>query len=245
MPFTFAHPAAVLPFLKKRYFSATGLIVGSIAPDFEYFLKMRSGSVHSHSLAGMFYFDLPISFLIAFLFHQLVKNALISNSPGFLQRRLVDVKQFDFLTFIKSRYWMFIYSALLGVSTHLVWDSFTHSGALMAEQIPLIMTVKVPFQGVNYPLWYTLQNVSSIVGLSLVSIYLMRLKPQNGLLTKPSWFFWLILAAIATTGFYLRYTFGRRMSEGNAVVAMVSVLLLGLLIAALVFRIQRRYKGVQ
>lgn len=245
MPFTFAHPAAVLPFLKKRYFSATGLLVGSIAPDFEYFLKMRSGSVHSHSLAGMFYFDLPISFLIAFLFHQLVKDDLISNSPGFLQRRLVDVKQFDFLTFIKSRYWMFVYSALLGVSTHLVWDSFTHSGALMAEQIPLIMTVKVPFQGVNYPLWYTLQNISSIVGLSLVIIYVLRLEPQEGLITKPFWSFWLLLTTIASVSFYLRYAFGKRMSEGNTVVAMVSALLLALLITALVFRIRQRSKQVQ
>ncbi len=39
MPFTFAHPAAVLPFMKKqsKYISVTALILGSMAPDFEYF----------------------------------------------------------------------------------------------------------------------------------------------------------------------------------------------------------------
>ena len=39
MPFTFAHPAAVLPFAKKHssYISVTALILGSMAPDFPIF----------------------------------------------------------------------------------------------------------------------------------------------------------------------------------------------------------------
>jgi len=36
MPFTFSHPAIVLPLTKARLkLSATGLIVGSTIPDFE------------------------------------------------------------------------------------------------------------------------------------------------------------------------------------------------------------------
>jgi hypothetical protein len=42
MPFTFAHPAIVLPLkhLPKRWYSLTGLIIGSMTPDFEYFIRM-------------------------------------------------------------------------------------------------------------------------------------------------------------------------------------------------------------
>lgn len=42
MPFTFAHPAAVLPFAKKhsKHISVTALILGSMAPDFEYFYTL-------------------------------------------------------------------------------------------------------------------------------------------------------------------------------------------------------------
>ncbi|HMG06875.1 MAG TPA: DUF4184 family protein, partial [Mucilaginibacter sp.] len=40
---TFAHPAIVLSFkyFPKRWFSKTGLVIGSMAPDFEYFIRLR------------------------------------------------------------------------------------------------------------------------------------------------------------------------------------------------------------
>ena len=39
MPFTFSYPAIVLPltYLPRRWFSLTGLIIGSLTPDFEDF----------------------------------------------------------------------------------------------------------------------------------------------------------------------------------------------------------------
>lgn len=41
MPFTFSHPAIILPlsYLPKKWFSLTGLIIGSLIPDFEYLLE--------------------------------------------------------------------------------------------------------------------------------------------------------------------------------------------------------------
>ena len=51
MPFTFAHPAIVLPFYKKpKFFSMTTLIIGSMSPDFEYFLRMKIKSDMSQTL---------------------------------------------------------------------------------------------------------------------------------------------------------------------------------------------------
>lgn len=243
MPFTFAHPLAVLPLLKKRYFSATGLIAGSLAPDFESFLRMKSSNEHGHTLSGMFYFDLPISLIIALLFHLVLKESLIANSPAFLQQRFIELRKFNFWNYLKKNYWIFLYSVLIGSATHLLWDSFTHGGGVLAKQVPLIMTVKVPFQGVHYPLWYTLQNISSILGLSIVLIYVFRLKPHVVQVSNPSGFFWLTLTTVTLAGFYLRYTFGERMSFGNTVVALVSVFLLGLLITALIFRILPFPKG--
>ncbi len=53
MSFTFVHPVAVLPFCKKnhKYVDNTALIIGSMAPDFEYFIHFKPyqlfGSVES------------------------------------------------------------------------------------------------------------------------------------------------------------------------------------------------------
>ena len=40
MPLTFAHPAAILPFSRKsKYINFSAIVFGSMAPDFEYFLR--------------------------------------------------------------------------------------------------------------------------------------------------------------------------------------------------------------
>ncbi|KFN01337.1 hypothetical protein DJ93_1011 [Bacillus clarus] len=64
MPFTFAHPAAVIPFCKKQspYISVTALVLGSMAPDFEYFLHFRPYGSIGYTRLGFFYFNLPLVF---------------------------------------------------------------------------------------------------------------------------------------------------------------------------------------
>ncbi|MEG1227787.1 MAG: DUF4184 family protein, partial [Flavobacterium sp.] len=38
-----------LQFLNKKWFSLTGLVIGSMIPDFEYFIRMRIQSIYSHT----------------------------------------------------------------------------------------------------------------------------------------------------------------------------------------------------
>ena len=98
MPFTPAHPAIVLPFLKIKpeRVSATALVIGSIAPDFEYFFKMSVSGQHSHTLLGILYFDIPVTIGLAFLFHGVVKRNLIANLPAFFQYRFQPILQLEF-----------------------------------------------------------------------------------------------------------------------------------------------------
>ncbi|NMD47764.1 MAG: DUF4184 family protein, partial [Propionibacterium sp.] len=37
MPFTFFHPAAVVPLLRVRVLVPAALVIGAMSPDFEYF----------------------------------------------------------------------------------------------------------------------------------------------------------------------------------------------------------------
>lgn len=52
MPFTFSHPSIVLPltYLPKKWISLTGIVIGSLTPDFEYFLRMKIQSTYSHTI---------------------------------------------------------------------------------------------------------------------------------------------------------------------------------------------------
>ncbi|WP_053178170.1 DUF4184 family protein [Peribacillus loiseleuriae] len=61
MPLTFAHPAAILPFLRKsKYINFSAMVLGSMAPDFEYFLSGQPIGEISHTFIGFVAFNLPI-----------------------------------------------------------------------------------------------------------------------------------------------------------------------------------------
>jgi Domain of unknown function (DUF4184) len=121
MPYPFAHPAAVLllPRLMGRFAVPSALAIGSIAPDFWYFVPLV-GRVDSHSMAGLAWFCLPAGLLMYALFHLLLKQpliALLSPRLGvFTPARLPAVP------------WSAVLLSLVaGALTHVAWDGLTHS----------------------------------------------------------------------------------------------------------------------
>jgi len=238
MPFTPAHVSIVLPFLRIRpqLVSATALVIGSIAPDFEYFLKMSVSGEHGHTLLGIFYFDIPIVIVLAFLFHGIVKKNLIANLPAFFQYRFQDVLSFDFKQYFKSHSWVVTISAGLGSFSHIVWDSFTHNNGFFAQRISLYKKVFIPFDGVRYPLFYALQHLSTVVGLTILILYIWFMRPQKNIpVSRPSFSYWAIILIISCGVIFLRFGFNMpSLNLGNFVVSSISAILVAVLIGGLV-----------
>jgi hypothetical protein len=120
MPYPFAHPAAVLPLARPmgRFAVPSALVIGSIAPDFWYFVPHLQRP-DSHSLPGLAWFCVPAGLLVYALFHLLLKQPLIALlSPrlgGFTPARLPAAP------------WHAVIASLLaGALTHLGWDALTH-----------------------------------------------------------------------------------------------------------------------
>lgn len=176
MPFTFSHVAAVLPLLRGRpsRWSATGLIIGSIVPDFEKFLRLSAHNGHSHSWASLFYFSCPMAVGLAFLFHGVVRNPLLAHLPTGLHRRLARFGRFQWPPYFRRHYGRVLASVLLGASTHLVWDSFTHR---TGELVALWPFLKTPWHvGTLWaPVFVVANLLSSVAGLWLVLRALWRL----------------------------------------------------------------------
>lgn len=66
MPFTTAYIAVILP-LKKyctHVLSISSLAIGSMAPDFEYFIRMTLYGHYGHTLIGIFIFDIPLGLIL-------------------------------------------------------------------------------------------------------------------------------------------------------------------------------------
>ncbi|MFK8039407.1 MAG: DUF4184 family protein [Crocinitomicaceae bacterium] len=174
MPFTFSHPAIILPLSKVHYskLSLTGLITGSLAPDFEYFILMRMQRTHGHELGSFFWFNLPICIILAIIYHGIVKVPLINSLPHFLYERLVKHKNINWFTYLK-RYWhVFIYSSAIGVTSHIIWDSFTHDNGLLGAS-PGFLHLTVPY--FNMKLFAVLQLLSTIIGGLYILLFLSKL----------------------------------------------------------------------
>src|ERR1700761_9086341 len=71
MPFTFAHPAAILPLRRSRFLQTVPLIIGSMVPDAPYFFPYRVTAFvgETHTLISSILVDVPMGmvFLIATL----------------------------------------------------------------------------------------------------------------------------------------------------------------------------------
>lgn len=230
MPFTPGHPAIILPFIPLRYFSATGLIIGSMSPDFEYFFRMSVKGIHSHTKAGLLYFDVPVTLVLALLFHLVVKTNLINNLPAFFQKRFQDTLNLDFIDYLRKNWGIFLISAAVGAASHIFWDSFTHNNRFFVRQFSEIYaSTYVPYNGANYPLFYVLQQISTVVGLSAVTLYILLRKPlQHFEPATPRIGYWLLVFAIAIAALRVRFLIQPAdYNLGNVVVSGITGLLLG------------------
>jgi len=236
MPFTLAHNAAVLPLLKSRRLSATGLIIGTMAPDFEYFFRMNVKGIYGHTLLGVFYFDVPVSILLAFLFHNIARNNFIDQTPLFVQRRLHEVRNFNFMEYFKTHKLTFIISVIIGTATHIVWDGFTHKRQFFVEALPGIYEGRtVPFMGANYPLWYALQHISTVVGMAFIGVYFLMIKPAPGSFNRPRIIYWVVLAVFMAIVLKIRMQFDiPNEPYVVAVITAVSAFCLGITILGLI-----------
>jgi hypothetical protein len=167
MPFTFSHPALVLPFSKK-WFSLTALVAGSIAPDFEYFFRLKAHAEYSHDWDGLFWFDLPLALFLMWIYNRFVKNKLIDHLPSYFNRRLSPLKNSG-KRFFKHHWIIIIISVLIGGASHIIWDSFTHLDGFFASMVPL-MAKWVEVYGFTFPISFILQVVSSVIGLLIIFI---------------------------------------------------------------------------
>ncbi|WP_439880226.1 DUF4184 family protein [Pontibacter sp. MBLB2868] len=176
MPFTFSHPAIVLPLttLPRKWVSTTGLVIGSMAPDFEKFFKMAPGNTVSHTWEGIFWFNLPLGVVLAFLFHGVVRDPLIQNLPLPFRRRLLPFTGFNWKSYFKRNYLVVMLSVLVGATSHLCWDSITHTRGLGVQLFPFLLR-EVAIGNMAVPLYQLLDIVGSVLGILFILGVVMSL----------------------------------------------------------------------
>lgn len=235
MPFTFSHPAIVIPLskLSPKWFSLTGLVTGSVTPDFEYFLRMQIKSSFSHTYLGLIYFDLPFGICLTFVFHQLIRNDLYNNLPTWLAER-VSAYRINWIQTFKTDWFIISLSILIGAASHLLWDGFTHKHGFFVLLFPVLSSAINVFQ-FKIPLYSALQHGSTIIGFALIFFFIRSL-PIEKVTTKPLPIYWITILVISFSIVIVRTLFGIDQNLiGQLVVTGVSGLLIALIVTPVVF----------
>ena len=236
MPLTFCHPAIVLPLkkLKPNWFSMTGLIIGSMSPDLEYFSRMEILATHSHLFLGVLYFDLPIALIYCFVFHLFVRNILINHLPDFFKERFAQFLNFDWINYLKKHWIIVIVSIIIGAYSHLFWDAFTHEWGYFAKLIPTLQEVwfTKPIEVKGYKF---LQHFSTFLGAIFIAFWIYKMPKEPILKTKFDYIFWLKIILFTTIISTLRFVFFPiEIALGNLIVVVgmsgfLSLVILGLM----------------
>ena len=179
MPFTLAHPAAVLPLRRVRLLRTVPLILGAMAPDIPYYWPWRIGKhipQATHTLMGTLTIDLPIG-LALLLFLWLLRVPLAAPlGAGGSAKCLAAMERFGSRT---ANWALAPLSILIGSWTHLAWDSFTHPDGWMVSRISAL-SAPVSFFSYTGELCHVLQYASSVFGLAVLAVWFARLPAPAG-----------------------------------------------------------------
>lgn len=237
MPFTFSHPAIVLPltFFPRQWFSLTGLVIGGLTPDFEYFLRMRIKSNYSHTIDGLFWFDIPLGLLLAFIFHNIIRDSLFDNLPVFIKSRFLAFRQFDWYGHFKRNWIVVTISILIGAASHIFWDSFTHDHGYFVQIISILQN-SVDFLGKQIPILKILQHSSTIIGGLVIAFAIYKLPTNKADKENIELKYWATLAGLTLTIISIRLLSGLDFRQyGNVIVTAISAGLISLLLTPIIF----------
>jgi len=242
MPFTFSHPAIILPFAKIRsaYISASCLVVGSMTPDFQYLLQMKLKGKIMHTWHGAFLVGLPVALFLVLIFHLIVKRPLLDNLPAYFQNRLSDLYHLDFLVEFRRNFFPYLLCLQFGVLSHVFWDSFTHANAYFVDHMEFL-SWKVEYTILpDRPFFRYLQHISTLVGAIAIVWYFHTMPQKRDNLKPLNYRYWLVLVGSMVLAFAIRWTFGFTFF-GDVVVSLMSSFIIGLIVAGIVFYSPRKH----
>ena len=205
MPFTFSHPAIVIPLIKSRYrLSLTALVFGSMVPDFEFYFRMKVAENIGHHWIGFFPFDVPMAILLCFIFHNYIRNNLIYHLPKWYKARFSQFIHFDWNAYAKSNKLVVFVSTTIGVLSHFLWDAFTHYDGTFVKLIPSLNNNLHVFN-LTIPIYFMLQIISSVLGLFFVQKFISTLPVHTYEVGKNHLLYWLIIGLAAILILSIRF----------------------------------------
>lgn len=237
MPFTFSHPAIILPIsrAKGHFVSVSALVIGSMTPDFEYFLKMKLSGRFSHTLPGAFLFCLPVAVVTLIIFHKLVKQPFINSLPTYFHSRLIALRDFDLISSLRKNPLSYLSCLLVGIFSHILWDSFTHANHFMVKYFSFLSS-PITVSGLpRLPLFRFVQHGSTFIGAVYIAYFFHSL-PRVTVKNQISFRYWLSVILVGMVAYMIRASFEFEYL-GDIVATAISCLLLSMILISILFKV--------
>jgi hypothetical protein len=204
MPFTLAHPAAVMPFRRLKFLPMPALVVGSMAPDIPYYLptKFILAIGDTHTLYGSFLRDIPMG-LAMILVVVLLRGPLTALMTE--RTRWVSLREAERFTARPVSWLLAIPALLIGAWTHIVWDGFTHPGTWLSRRVDALSAPVNLFGMYTGVVSHVLQYASSVMGLAVIVYWYSQVAAEappevSNASDRPAvrWLLLLLVGAAAT-----------------------------------------------
>ncbi len=168
MPFTLAHPIAILPIwiASHQRLHLPALIIGSMIPDLEYFLALQPAGTIGHTPLGILIQGIPAAIGLLLLIRYGLAQPLLALLPTRYAVRFPSPNGQPFWRV--GHLANFCLAMTIGAITHLFWDSFTHPTGWFVQHLPLLQT-KI----LSLPIYKILQYSSGILGLLALLIWFL------------------------------------------------------------------------
>ncbi|MFS1514807.1 DUF4184 family protein [Chengkuizengella sp. SCS-71B] len=244
MPFTFSHPLYAIPlkWIQPKYFCVTGLVLGSMSPDFEYFIALEPYRTIGHSLTGLIVQAIPLSILFAFIFHKIIVKTLSLHLPSFYNLDMRSYQVFHSWQLNTFRKWLvFLTSVVIGFFSHIFIDAFTHTSGYFVLKFSFLSNI------INeMSVYKLLQHTLSISGLVLLTLLCFQLLRKQNIVHRKRIIsqnqklkYWSIVLSIALIVTILKLVFtSSNNTIGILVVSPISGTLLGIFTASLFYKIK-------
>lgn len=162
MPFTPAHTAAALPLSRVLpRIPLSAIVLGTMAPDFEYLLRLAPRGQFGHTPLGLLVFCVPLGCSAYLAFAHIVRPALLKLLPPGLAAAVQPARN-QSLSLVAL-------GGLLGAATHIWWDAFTHADGWMVDCLPVLTSTVALGRTLALPWYKVLQHGSTVLG-GIVSI---------------------------------------------------------------------------
>lgn len=174
MPFTLAHPAAVVPLGRAdRRLDLVALVVGSLMPDLPYMLLVGPSREVTHTLGASVWFAVPTGIVALAFARRTGLQVLRGVLPAGVRRRIPPQGGTEAGGTVR-RWTLAVGCLWLGALTHVAWDAFTHSTSPLVQSSAFLRTTLFTVGGIRLEVFNLLQHGGTALGLLLLTYWAYR-----------------------------------------------------------------------